>query len=445
MLHVRRGIGILGVLALTNLPVLGRWLSFGTAAWAAACAALLTGFLFLNIAPCRKEGPTARLAVLKGGEELLRISGITAFLNLSLTVIYLLYIPAMRSISCWLPYLLLWIGICLLLTFNGCLRIYATSLQLGIKWRVLLFLLWWFPGVNLLLFAKIRRIAREEYLVETEKAQLNAIRRQNETCCTLYPLVLVHGVFFRDRKVFNYWGRIPMELIRNGATVFYGEQQSAAGTEKAAAELKQHILQIVEETGCGKVNIIAHSKGGLEARCAISRLGLSPYVASLTTINTPHRGCSYADYLLKRLPKALCLWVARRYNGALRKLGDTDPDFLAAVNDLTVERCEAFNAATPDMPDVFYQSVGSQMMRFTSAPFPQNVSYLLIRHFARRNDGLVGIDSMPWGDAFHLIPSPGQKGISHGDMIDLHRRNIRGFDVREFYVELVRNLKQRGF
>lgn len=88
---------------------------------------------------------------------------------------------------------------------------------------------------------------------------------QNETCKTNYPLVLVHGVFFRDRKYFNYWGRIPEELIRNGEAVYYGEQQSAAGTEAAAAELKERILQIVKQTGCSKVNIIAHSKGGLES------------------------------------------------------------------------------------------------------------------------------------------------------------------------------------
>ena len=30
-------------------------------------------------------------------------------------------------------------------------------------------------------------------------------------------------------------------------------------------------------------------------------------------------------------------------------------------------------------------------------------------------------------------------------MIDLNRENIPGFDVREFYVELVADLKQRGF
>jgi triacylglycerol lipase len=30
-------------------------------------------------------------------------------------------------------------------------------------------------------------------------------------------------------------------------------------------------------------------------------------------------------------------------------------------------------------------------------------------------------------------------------MIDLNRQNFEGFDVREFYVELVKDLKDRGF
>lgn len=37
------------------------------------------------------------------------------------------------------------------------------------------------------------------------------------------------------------------------------------------------------------------------------------------------------------------------------------------------------------------------------------------------------------------------RGISHGDMIDLNRENIRDFDVREFYVNLVNELKEKGF
>ena len=38
----------------------------------------------------------------------------------------------------------------------------------------------------------------------------------------------------------------------------------------------------------------------------------------------------------------------------------------------------------------------------------------------------------------------GHRGISHGDVIDMNRENIPGFDVREFYVGLVSELKDMG-
>ena len=43
-----------------------------------------------------------------------------------------------------------------------------------------------------------------------------------------------------------------------------------------------------------------------------------------------------------------------------------------------------------------------------------------------------------------MIEHKGRRGLSHGDMIDLFRENIDGFDVREFYVEIVKDLKERG-
>ena len=56
---------------------------------------------------------------------------------------------------------------------------------------------------------------------------------------------------------------------------------------------------------------------------------MDKYVASLTTINTPHRGCVFADYLLDKIPDSVQLKVAEGYNLALRRLGDEKPDFLA--------------------------------------------------------------------------------------------------------------------
>ena len=53
--------------------------------------------------------------------------------------------------------------------------------------------------------------------------------------------------------------------------------------------------------------------------------------------------------------------------------------------------------------------------------------------------------SMKWGEHFIFLTTPTGRGISHGDVIDLNRENITGFDVREFYVNLVHDLKERGF
>ena len=61
------------------------------------------------------------------------------------------------------------------------------------------------------------------------------------------------------------------------------------------------------------------------------------------------------------------------------------------------------------------------------------------------NDGLVALTSAPWGEDFTVLHPTGKRGITHADVIDLNRENIPGFDVREFYVQLVNKLKMRGF
>lgn len=277
-----------------------------------------------------------------------------------------------------------------------------------------------------------------------EKININVARHKSVVCKTKYPLLLVHGVFFRDVKHFNYWGRIPAELETNGATIFYGKQQSAASVENSAEELLERIKYIVNKTGCGKVNIIAHSKGGLDARYAISCLGADEYVASLTTINTPHRGCIFAEYLLNKAPEKLKDSLADRYNKTLKKFGDQSPDFLAAASDLTASRCSEINTVATNRDGIFYQSVGSKSNNSRSGKFPLNISYPLVRHFDGANDGLVSVESAKWGTKFRLLCVKGKRGVTHADVIDLNRENIDGFDVREFYVQVVGELKTMG-
>lgn len=331
------------------------------------------------------------------------------------------------------------------LLLNGSMHLMLTSGQMGIRYRVALFLCWWVPIINLFLFIRLYRLARAEYETELEKEELDAVRRESECCHTKYPILLVHGVFFRDMRFFNYWGRIPKELLRNGADIYYGKQQSAAEVAVCGQELAERIMQIVSETGCGKVNIIAHSKGGLDARYALSKCGMAAYTASLTTVNTPHRGCFFADYLLEKAPEGLRNFLASRYNGALRKLGEPSPDFLGAVTDLTAKRCADRNRELIDSGQVYYQSVASSMRRAGSGRFPLNVSYRLVRRFDGENDGLVSVESALWGNVYQVLRPKKARGISHGDMIDLNRENIPAFDVREFYVNLVRDLKEKGF
>lgn len=332
----------------------------------------------------------------------------------------------------------------LILFWNGIIRIYITSGQLGIRLRVIGVICGMIPVVHLVVLGILIHTVRKEVRQENDKLLLNQSRKNLEICHTKYPILLVHGVFFRDSNFFNYWGRIPRELEKNGAVIFYGNHQSAASVADSARELAERIRQIVKETGCGKVNIIAHSKGGLDCRYAVSKLGMEPYVASLTTINTPHRGCEFADYLLSKISQKKQDMIANTYNSALKKFGDYNPDFLAAVYDLTADSCEKRNEEIKDMPGVYYQSVGSKLNVASNGRFPLNFSYYLVRHFDGANDGLVGEKSFSWGQSYQFLTVPGRRGISHGDVIDLNRENFDGFDVREFYVQLVYGLKQRG-
>lgn len=329
--------------------------------------------------------------------------------------------------------------------WNGIISVYLTSVQLGIKQRVIGALCGMIPIVNLIALAGIIRSTFSEVLFESEKEQLDDARQDKQICRTKYPILMVHGVFFRDSAKFNYWGRIPAALEKNGAVIYYGEHESASSVVASAEELSERIEEIVEQTGCEKLNIIAHSKGGLDCRYAIAKMGIAPYVASLTTINTPHRGCLFADHLLHTIAPEIQGSIANTYNGTLKKLGDKAPDFLTAVGDLTAEACEKLNAEIGDVPEGIYcQSTGSVLKRARDGQFPLNFSYNIVKQHDGPNDGLASEKAFAWGERYTLLTTGASNGISHGDMIDLNRRNVDGFDVREFYVQLVSDLKNRG-
>lgn len=443
MKYIRRVCCGLIIFLTANIPLMK--MIFPKLGGIALMLLLVFGTAVINIVPAasHRRLPGKRLKICADGCELL----IYFLISVSASVICLLATLPMlfpENKIMWLGNLACVVLVEAAVFWSGIIRVYLTSAQIGIKWRTIGLACGWIPVVHLIVLLKIIRMASDEWEFESGKIMQAQERKDEMLCRTRYPILMVHGVFFRDFKYFNYWGRIPKELEKHGATIFYGNHQSAAAVADSGAELADRIREIIAETGCGKLNIIAHSKGGLDSRYAVSRLGVEEYVASITTVNTPHRGCIFADYLLGKIPEAAKDKVAQSYNSALKVLGDENPDFIAAVTDLTASACKEFNQKVPDRPGIYYQSVGSKLNVASGGRFPLNFSHQLVKYFDGPNDGLVAESSFPWGEDYTFLTTSGKRGISHGDMIDLNRENIKDFDVREYYVGLVNGLKEKG-
>lgn len=334
-----------------------------------------------------------------------------------------------------------------LLAYIGfqCLLVWLCILckRLRIAKRILVFSLIWFPVLNLGLALYVRGLARQEIDHTLYKIRLDEVRVEKQLCNLRYPLLLVHGVGFRDFHYFNYWGRIPRELVRNGARVYYGHQEAWGTVEDNGQMLKDKIKEILEETGCEKVNIIAHSKGGLDARYVISGLHMAPFVASLTTINTPHRGSRLVDFL-KKLPDGVYRGVCRLIDLYFRRLGDKNPNAYVASRQLSAAYAREFNETCPDVEGVYYQSYASLMKHGFSSKL-LCIPYWILKAMDAPNDGLVTVESATWANFRGVVTNRYLRGISHGDMIDLTREDYRGFQVLEFYVQLGVELKEAGF
>lgn len=389
-----------------------------------------------------KDAPSQRLRRIQRGADLILTGGWAAVISVIALIVWMVRSEA--AVGFKIGGAVIAIAVIGFMVFIGVAKIVSGAKQVKIRDYVLLLMFWWCPVVNIFLVRKYYQTARREYIIEADRIELDNARAENEVCSTKYPIILVHGIFFRDWQLVNYWGRIPATLIKNGAKVYYGKQQSSLAVADSAAELKKTILDVIKESGAEKVNIIAHSKGGLDSRYAISCLGMDKYVATLTTMNTPHEGCDMVDYLLEKVPDGLKSFLENKYNTVFHKLGDTAPDFMAGVNDLSAINRKEQNKKMPDSPNVSYRSYMTVMRESGSAGFPLNIGYLLIKKLNGANDGLVWEESAKHGD-FTLIKPKHKRGISHGDIVDLMRENIEDFDVREFYVDIVRKLKEQGY
>jgi triacylglycerol lipase len=204
------------------------------------------------------------------------------------------------------------------------------------------------------------------------------------------PVVLIHGLFGFARLSLGSWvgvdyfKLIPAALRESGNEVVQAALSPTAGVARRAEQLRDLIEALPTRE---PVHLVAHSMGGLDARYAIARLGLAPRVLTLTTLGTPHRGSSFADWASGRL---------------VRLVGPVFDHFglpREAFDDLTTESCRLFNEQTPNAPGVRYFSVAGRLKHREWLRSDWAISEPIIYRAEGANDGLVALTSASWGES----------------------------------------------
>lgn len=260
---------------------------------------------------------------------------------------------------------------------------------------------------------------------------------------TRYPLVLVHGLAMKETFFMRSFGRIDRILRIQGHRVYVSHIDSFGSIESNAGQLKAEILAILLETGADKVNIIAHSKGGLDAKYMITDLGMAEHIASLTTLCTPHRGSPVASFVL-RFPLFMLQYAAFFINLAYRILGDKHPDALTACRQL--QRVPSIHEETL-LTDhgVFCQSFSASINRKDKhTDFIMGIPAMFCRLIDRGavTDGLVPQDSAIFGEYRGECING---SVSHTEIVDFMVRDQYRDRIYAFYSALCEELCQMGY
>lgn len=261
---------------------------------------------------------------------------------------------------------------------------------------------------------------------------------------TRYPLLLVHGLGMKDNLFIRSFGWIDRLLRIQGYHVFISRIDSMGTIEGNAAQLKAEILSILEKEQTDKVNIIAHSKGGLDAKYMMLNLGMAKHVASLTTLCTPHKGSPVATGIL-RVPKIFLRPVAALVNGLFRLLGDKKPDSLRACEQLQRVQGELDWETLHIADDVYCQSFSATMKRGRKkADFVMRIPLMFSRYMEKdvETDGLVPRDSAIFGVYRGDVIDD---SISHAEMVDFMVSGKKKDKIYAFYSSLCEELVKMGF
>jgi triacylglycerol lipase len=288
---------------------------------------------------------------------------------------------------------------------------------------------------------------------------------------TRYPIVLAHG-FLGGREGFAAWNNQVSDALAKDGHVVHRAAVPAFGTVRDRGKaLAAEIDGVLAKTGAKKVNVVAHSMGGLDAREVVSGLGYGDRVASVTTISTPHRGSAVADVSLRFLPGEAGAALDAFGKLIERSRGEIEAsvDIRGALTDLSEKQAPTFNASHPDDARVYYQSWAGVSSIF-AIPNPADNAACdgkLLAHVTRQgrradlmspvvagaagfvghgtqpNDGFVLVSSAKWGNFRGCVPADhaDEIGVFANRSLDPHT----GFDFVRFHRNVAFDLAKRGF
>ncbi|MGM0545274.1 MAG: esterase/lipase family protein [Bacteroidota bacterium] len=257
-----------------------------------------------------------------------------------------------------------------------------------------------------------------------------------------HPILLCHGYgaiasLVKPSPLYD----VALLLRSHNVLTFAPNIVPYAKIETRAEGWVKLIEELTENIPGQKVNIIAHSMGGLDIRFALSNLGIANRVASFTTISTPHRGTSLAELTLKT-PDA----IRDKLGDFLDWMGDriypyTKSDSVGSAAQLTREYVtEVFNPQTPNVNGIPYYSYTSAVGKGTSQPIRVIARYQNKHIFDLEgpNDGMVSVESAKWGE--HIETS----NLSHLEQMNLRVKNGRENLYNAFWISVAKMLEAKG-
>lgn len=256
---------------------------------------------------------------------------------------------------------------------------------------------------------------------------------------TKYPIILVHGIALRETKHIKAFGKIEKTLTDAGYEAYTADIDAFGTIESNAQQLKDIICGVLSKSGAEKVNIIAHSKGGLDTKYMLAELDMDEKVASFTTLCTPHHGSVIATHIW-RLPLCIKKCLAFFINTFYRLVGDKNPNSLKVCEQLTDhERTEE----TPEyLNKVYCQSYSTKITKGSDCILMAIPMKIYTITDGSENDGMVSVSSAVFenyrGDCLG-------EAVSHTQIVDFFAKKKNRRRILDFYIDLCQELSEMGY